>query len=99
MTFEPASGRSLEEVTTQRLADYAFPSTQAQALTLGNQPASMLDNLPGQDTNRRIVAIHNDLVIDIVIDHIGKNYGAAGEQAEVVYRMITGSFQFIGIEP
>jgi hypothetical protein len=97
-TFEPANGRSLEEVTTQRLADYAFPDTQSQAITLGSEPASMLDNLPGQDTNRRIVVIHNDRVIDIVIDHIGKNYGTAGEQAEAVYSMITGSFQFIGIE-
>jgi hypothetical protein len=97
--FEPANGRSLEEVTAQRLADYAFPDTQSQAITLGGEPGSMLDNLPGQDINRRIVAIHDDRVIDIVIDHIGKFYGAAGEQAEAVYSMITSSLQFIGIEP
>jgi hypothetical protein len=99
LTFEAANGRSLEEVTAQRLADYAFPNTQSQAIVLGNEPASMLDNLPGQDTNRRIVTIHDDRVVDIVIDHIGQNYGAAGEQAEAAYSMITGSLQFIGIEP
>lgn len=99
ITFEPADGRSLEEVTNQRLADYAFPDTQSQAITLGQEPASMLDNLPGQDINRRVVAIHDDLVIDITIDHIGKNYGAAGEQAEAAYSMIIGSFRFIGIAP
>jgi hypothetical protein len=98
-TSEPANGRSLEEVTTQRLADYAFPDTQSQAITLGGEPASMLDNLPGQDTNRRVVAIHDDRVIDFVIDHIGKNYGPAGEQAEAAYSMITGSFRFIGVDP
>jgi hypothetical protein len=102
LTFEPANGRSLEEVTAQRLNDYAFqygfPDSQAQAITLGSEPASMLDNLPGQDTNRRIVTIHDDQVIDIVIDHIGENYGAAGEQAEVAYSMITSSFQFIGTD-
>lgn len=99
LTFELANGRSLEAVTDQRLTDYAFPETKSQPITLGNEQASMLDNLPGQDTNRRIVAIHDDLVIDIVIDHIGKNYGVAGEQAEAVYNMITDSFRFIGIEP
>ena len=103
LTFEPANGRSLEEVTTQRLTDYAFPDafpdTQSQVITLGSEPASMLDNLPGQDTNRRIVAVHDDRVIDIVIDHVGENYGAAGEQAEAAYNMITSSFQFIGMDP
>jgi hypothetical protein len=98
-TFEPADGRSLEEVTAQRLADYAFPGTQSQPITLGSEWANMLDNLPGQDTNRRIVAIHDNLVIDFVIDHIGKNYGTAGEQAEAVYSMITSSFQFIKVDP
>ena len=99
LTFEPADGRTLAEVTRQRLADYAFPDTQPQAITLGGEPACMLDNLPGQDTNRRIVAVHDDRVVDIVIDHIGKNYGAAGEQAESAYSMITSSFQFMGMKP
>jgi hypothetical protein len=103
LTFEPANGRSLEEVTTRCLTDYAFPEmfpeTQSQAIALGNEPASMLDILPGQDTNRRIIAIHDDRVIDIVIDHIGKNYGAAGKQAEAAYNMIINSFHFIGIDP
>jgi hypothetical protein len=98
-TFEPANGRSLEEVTNQRLADYALPGTQSQAINMGSEPASMLDNLPGQDTNRRIVAIHDDRVIDVVIDHIGESYGAAGEQAEAAYNVITSSFRFIGIDP
>jgi hypothetical protein len=98
-TFEPANGRSLEEVTSQRLTDYAFPDTPSQAITLGGEPASMLDNLPGQDINRRIVALHDDRVIDIVISPVGENSGAVGEQAEAAYNMITSSFQFIGINP
>lgn len=98
LTFEEAIGRSLEEVTALRLNDYAFPGTEAQPIMLGNVPASMMDNLPGQDTNRRVVAVQDDRVIDIVIDHIGKNYGAAGEQAEAVYSAITSTFRLIGIE-
>jgi hypothetical protein len=72
---EPANGRSLEEVTTQRQSDYAFPNTQSQAITLGSDPASMLDNLPDQDTNRRLIAIHEYRLIDIMTARTGADYG------------------------
>jgi hypothetical protein len=42
LSFEPANGRSLEGVTTQRLAEYAFPGTQSQPITLGGVLASMI---------------------------------------------------------
>ena len=86
-------------MTAQRLADFAFPDTVAQAVTLGGQPASLLDNLPGQDTNRRVVAIYNDIVYDLVVSRIGTDYGAVGEQAEALYETLINSLQFIGIEP
>lgn len=101
LTFsvEPANGRSLDEVTAQRLTDYAFPDTQPQAITLGGQPANLLDNLPGQDINRRVVAIHNDTVYDLVFNRVGADYGAVGEQTEALYATVTDSLQFVGIEP
>lgn len=99
LTVEPADGLTLEEVTAQRLADFAFPDTQPQATTLGGQPAALLDNLPGQDTNRRVVAIHSDRVYDLVLNRVGADYGAVGEQAEALYSAVTDSLQFIGVEP
>ncbi len=95
ISFEAANDRSLEEVTNQRLADYAFPDTHPQSILLGGQPAVMLDNLPGQDTNRRVFTIHNDTVIDLLVARIGEGYGEVGVQAEEMYEMITSSFQFI----
>ncbi len=95
ISFEAANGRSLDDLTSQRLADYAFPDTQPQSIMLGGEPAVMLDNLPGQDSNRRVFTIHNDTVIDLMVARIGDDYGEVGTQAEALYEMITTSFQFI----
>lgn len=92
--FEPANGRTLEEITAQRIADFAFPDTQAETITLGGQTATMLDNLPGQDVNRRVVAVHDGLVYDLVISRISPDYGPVGEEAEALHELITSSLQF-----
>ncbi|HEX6383679.1 MAG TPA: hypothetical protein VF177_03315, partial [Anaerolineae bacterium] len=97
--YTPSEGQTLEALAAQRLADYAWPDTQPESITLGGEAAVMLDNLPGQDTNRRVVAVHEDRVYDLVFHGIGANYGAAGELAEALYDTVIASFQFIGIEP
>lgn len=98
LSVEPASGRSLDEVTAQRLINYSLPENHSQAFELGGEPAILLDNLPGQDTNRRVIAIYNGMVYDLMVARIGAEYGAVGEQAEALFTTITSSFQFIGIE-
>ena len=95
ISFEAADGRSLDELTAQRLTDYAFPDTEPQSMMLGGEAAVMLDNLPGQDTNRRLFTIHDDTVIDLMVARIGDDYGEVGVQAEALFEMITASLQFI----
>lgn len=97
--YTPAEGQTLETITAQRISDYAWPETQPQSITVGGEAAVMLDNLPGQDTNRRVVAVHNDKVYDLVIHGIGDNYGTAGELAEELYNTVVDSIQFIEIDP
>lgn len=99
ITSMPSEGQTLEALAAQRLAEYAWPDTQPESIMLGGEPAVMLDNLPGQDTNRRVVAVHDDRVYDLVINGIGANYGEAGELAEALYDTVITSLQFINIEP
>lgn len=99
ITYMPSEGQTLEALAAQRLAEYAWPDTQPESIMLGGEPAVMLDNLPGQDTNRRVVAVHDDRVYDLVINGIGANYGEAGELAEALYDTVITSLQFINIEP
>ncbi len=91
---EPANGRTLEEITAQRLADYAFPGTTAEPFTLGGAPASLLNDLPGQDINRRVIALHGDTAYDLVIYRTSPDYGAVADEAAVLFETITASWAF-----
>jgi len=99
ISYTSSEGQTLEALAAQRLAEYAWPETQPESIMLGGEPAVMLDNLPGQDTNRRVVAVHNENVYDLVIYGVGANYGAAGELADALYDTVIPSFQFIDFEP
>jgi len=97
--FDVLDSRSIQEVIPDYPSDAELATMSLLTIELGEEMATVLDNMPGQDTNRRIIAIHDDRVIDIMIARIGPEYGAVGEQAEALFNTITGSFQFIGIEP
>jgi hypothetical protein len=93
------NGRSIQEVIPGYPSDAELATMSLLTIDLGGEMATVLDNLPGQDTNRRIIAIHGDKVYDLMIARIGEDYGAVGEEAEALYDLITSSWQFIGIEP
>jgi hypothetical protein len=97
--FAPVNGRSLEDILSQYLPDVDFSAVRLQTVNLGGETGTILDNLPGQDLNRRVIAIHNDMVVDIMVARIGAEYGEVGEQAEALISTITDSFQFIDIDP
>lgn len=91
-------GQTLETLAAQRVSDYGWPDTPREAITLGGEPAVMLDNLPGQDTNRRVVAVYDRMVYDLVFHGTGPNYGEVGEQAEALYQTVISSLQFMEIQ-
>lgn len=99
LTIEPTNGRTLEDVLGQYLPDVDFDLVRLQTVDLGGETGIVLDNLPGQDTNRRVIAIRNDTVYDLMIARIGEDYGVVGEQAEALYTLITDSFTFIEAQP
>jgi len=97
--FAALNGRSIQEAVPDYPSDAELATMSLLTIGLGGEQATVLDTLPGQDTNRRVTAIHDGRIIDIMIARIGEEYGAVGEQAEALYQKITGTFQFIGIEP
>ena len=96
---EALNGRSIQEIIPDYPSDAELATMSLLTIELGGEQATVFDNLPGQDANRRIIALHQDRVINIMIARIGPDYGAVGEQAEALYSTIVDSFQFIGIEP
>lgn len=96
---QPTNGETLGDITAQRLVNFSLPESAIQDTTLGGQPAILLDNLPGQDLNRRVISVHGDYVYDLIVARIGPEYGQVGDEAEVLFDQINNSFQFIGVEP
>lgn len=97
--LEALNGRTIQEIIPDYPSDAELATMSFLTIQLGGEQATVLDNLPGQDVNRRVIALHDGRVVDIMVARIGEDYGAVGEQAEALYQMITDSFRFIGIEP
>lgn len=96
ISVAPADGRSLDDITAERLAAYGLPDGQPpQAALLGDQPALRLRNLPGQDTNDRFVVLADGRVYDLVFYRTGPDYGAVAEEAEALIAAVTGSLRFL----
>jgi hypothetical protein len=96
---EALEGRSIQEVIPDYPSDADLAAMSFLTIELGQETATVLDNLPGQDINRRVITTHGDRVYDLMIARIGDEYGPVGREAEALFSQITSSFQFIGIEP
>ncbi|HSG15530.1 MAG TPA: hypothetical protein VLE70_04320 [Anaerolineae bacterium] len=96
---EALEGRSIQEVIPDYPSEADLATMSLIAIELGEETATVLDHLPGQDRNRRVITTHDDKVYDLMIARIGDEYGAVGQEAEALFDQITSSFQFIGIEP
>ncbi|HRQ40592.1 MAG TPA: hypothetical protein PLD25_21975 [Chloroflexota bacterium] len=97
--MEALDGRTIQEIVPDYPSDAELAAMSFLTIDLGGEQAIVLDNLPGQDINRRVIAMHDGRVVDIMVVRIGEEYGPVGEQAEALYQMMTETFQFIGIEP
>lgn len=97
--FKSVDDRSIQEVVPDYPSDAELAAMSFLTIDLGGEMATVMDNLPGQDINRRVFALHEGRLIDIMIARFGPEYGDVGEQAEALYATITESFRFIGIEP
>jgi hypothetical protein len=92
ITVEDAAGRTLAEVTEQLLADYvpAGFAVEPGFITVDGVEAVMLDNLPGQDLNRRVAFIQNGRLYSFFFTPLG---GAT--PLEPFYQGILDSFRFL----
>jgi hypothetical protein len=93
-----ADGRSLAEVGDQIAADYAGFDVSRGTATVGGEEALVLDNLPGQDLNRRLVVIHGGRVYSFFFTPLGDSDEARATM-EAFYQQVVNSFRFRDREP
>lgn len=85
-----AGDRSLAGIADQMVDDYApaWADVTAQAITVDGAEAVLLDNLPGQDLNRRVVVVHDRFVYSIM-------FMPLSSEAEPMYQAVLGSLRFL----
>lgn len=91
-----AAGQDTTAAAGQIEADFAMPDMSTRGnVTIGGEEAALLDNLPGQDINRRVILVHNGRLYDLMFTPIGADYGDLAQQTEQVYEMVVDSFTFL----
>ena len=71
-----------------------FTPTQS-TLTLGGVPAIQLDNLPGQDINRKIYALYAGNLYELTFVPIEESRPDAYAEMEQLYALVVASFHFM----
>jgi hypothetical protein len=71
-----------------------FTPTQS-SLTLGGLPAIQLDNLPGQDINRKVYALYEGRLYELTFVPFDELRPDAQAEMEQLYEMVVESFRFM----
>jgi hypothetical protein len=101
LTVEEAAGRTLEQVADQVVADFTIPGVESErtTTTLAGEAAVLLDHLPGQDFNRRVLLIHEGRLYHFFFTPVDPAVVDVFQKMEAFYETITGSFRFIPVVP
>ncbi len=91
-----AAGQDTEAAAGQILSVFGLSdmSTQSNVIMSGVD-AIVLDNMPGQDINRRVIVVYNGRLYDLTFSPVGADYGDLTQQTEQVYRTVVDSFTFL----
>ncbi len=87
----PAEGRSAEGFAGEILAVVTGIDIQSSTPEIAGQPAVVIDNLPGQDINRRVLIVYNDRLYDLTFTPM------SSPDMETFYATIVANF--VVIEP
>lgn len=92
-----AEGKTLAEITTQFETNYAPPGFEivSQAISVAGEEAILLDNLPGQDLNRRMAFLHQGKLYSLFITPLGDEGSDTRRQAEALNQLALESFSFL----
>lgn len=93
---KPANGQAVEQIVEQFKADIGpgFEIQPGTALGLDKTLALVLGGLPGQDSNRQLFAVYNDLLYNIYFVPDNPKVGEAYRQMEDLYDQIVNTFHF-----
>ncbi|MFN8441006.1 MAG: SH3 domain-containing protein [Caldilineaceae bacterium] len=89
-----AAGRSTEQVANEVVAQNAGFEIQRGTVNVAGVDAAMLDNMPGQDINRRVLFVHNGLFYDLTYSPLQEE-AAMRPALELFYQSTLNSWHFL----
>lgn len=92
----PANGASLQDIVDQVLPPLAndIPITR-RTLTLGGEPAELIEGLPGQTGSQQLFMLHAGLVYHFTFYPVDPNFPQVTSDLAVLWAAVTNSFQFM----
>jgi hypothetical protein len=93
---KPAGGQTVEQIVEQFTADIGpgFELLPGTALGLDKALAIVLGGVPGQDSNRQLFAVYNDMLYNIYFVPDNPKVGEPYWQMEDLYAQIVNTFHF-----
>lgn len=92
----PATGRTAAQLADALLADLTGFEITRTTIELDGSPAEVLDQMPGQDLNRRVIAVANDRAYSLMFMPLAPAEAtAATAQMEELYAGVIDSFRFL----
>ncbi len=92
LEISDAYDRTVEEIADQEMTYAAGLSFDRWSVTLGGEPAVVLDGMPGQDLQRRMYAVHQQTLYVLAFMPTRSENKAANDQMEALYAAITSSW-------
>lgn len=89
-----ADERTLQEVADQIAADYGVPGLEVEqsVAQVGGEEAIVLDNLSGQDINRRLIFIHDNRLYNLMFAPASPDAGEVYDRMQDLFSLVLNSF-------
>ena len=97
ITVSTAGEQTATDVADTIMADFPaeqWPDVQRSSMIMAEVDAEVINNLPGQNLNRRIVFVHEGLLYDLTFSPLND---ADNSELEQLIQDITDSFQFMTV--
>jgi hypothetical protein len=92
---EDAAGRTAAQVADAIVAEFDAGVERIFGVTIGYEVAERLDNVPGQDLSRQVIAAHGDRVYTLAFVPADETQGDVYREMEALYDLVLRSFRFV----
>jgi hypothetical protein len=100
ITIEEAGERTATVIADAVMVDFPadiWPDITRSTISVAGVEAEVLNNLPGQDLNRRVVLVHEGLLYDMLFSPLDDADKSTEGRLELFYNDIVDSFQFMPV--